>query len=521
MRDSAEGTGAAMATPKEKLAESLAVLRGLQQDGRRVFRSAEIPRLHRARLVRAGFLREAIKGWLVSSSPGSEPGDGTPWFASFHEFCARYAEARFGARWHLAAEASLLIQAESTVIPEQLVICAPRGSHNRIALPFGTSLFDLRLKRMPPGADLVVRDGLRLLRPEAALVRVPAAFFRHRPVEARVALAGIADTGGILQRLLDGGRSVVAGRLAGAFRRIGRADLADEILAAMKAAGYAVREADPFVPQAALAAPPAAEAPIVARIGALWQAMRPAVIAAFPLSPGRPHNRRAYLRAIDGLYQSDAYHSLSIEGYRVTLELVERVARGDWNPDAPADRASRDALAARGYWQAFQSVKDAVARVLAGTDAGALVRAAHGDWYRGLFQPSVAAGIIPAGSLAGYRREAVFLKGSRHVPPRAEALRDAMPALFDRIAAEPEPAVRAVLGHWLFGYLHPYPDGNGRVARFLMNVLLAAGGYPWTVIRVEDRAAYMSALERASVDQDIKPFAKFVAEQMRRRPARD
>ena len=45
---------------------------------------------------------------------------------------------------------------------------------------------------------------------------------------------------------------------------------------------------------------------------------------------------------------------------------------------------------------------------------------------------------------------------------------------------------RAVLD-WLFGYIHPYPDGNGRMARFLMNAMLASGGYPWTVIRVEDR----------------------------------
>ena len=39
----------------------------------------------------------------------------------------------------------------------------------------------------------------------------------------------------------------------------------------------------------------------------------------------------------------------------------------------------------------------------------------------------------------------------------------------------------------MVGYLHPYPDGNGRIARFLMNAMLASGGYPWTVIRVEDR----------------------------------
>ena len=41
-----------------------------------------------------------------------------------------------------------------------------------------------------------------------------------------------------------------------------------------------------------------------------------------------------------------------------------------------------------------------------------------------------------------------------------------MPALFDLLEDETEPSVRAVLGHWLVGYIHPYPDGNGRIARF-------------------------------------------------------
>jgi Fic family protein len=52
-------------------------------------------------------------------------------------------------------------------------------------------------------------------------------------------------------------------------------------------------------------------------------------------------------------------------------------------------------------------------------------------------------------------------------------VRDAMPAYFDLAEKETEPSVRAVL-HWLFGYIHPYPDGNGRMARFLMNAMLAS-----------------------------------------------
>jgi Fic family protein len=102
-----------------------------------------------------------------------------------------------------------------------------------------------------------------------------------------------------------------------------------------------------------------------------------------------------------------------------------------------------------------------------------------------------------------------------HVPDRRlrwESVRDAMPALFDPLEHEPEASVRAVLGHWMFGYIHPYPDGNGRMARFLMNVMLASCGYPWTVIRVEYRNAYLAALDSASTDMNIVPFAEFIAE---------
>lgn len=70
--------------------------------------------------------------------------------------------------------------------------------------------------------------------------------------------------------------------------------------------------------------------------------------------------------------------------------------------------------------------------------------------------------------------------------------------------------MRVVLGHFMCVYIHPYMDGNGRMGRFLMNVMLAAGGYPWTVIPLEKRDDYMEALERAIVDQDIAPFADFL-----------
>jgi fido (protein-threonine AMPylation protein) len=504
-----------MATPGEKLGGSLAILHVLQDAGRRVFQSKELSRVHRERLVRHGFLQPVLKGWLISSSPNTTPGDTTPWFASFWEFCARYCSERFGDDWHLSPELSLLLSAESNAIPSQVIVYTPRGTNNTLALPFGTGLYDLKKAQTPSAADLIERDGLRMFTSAAALVRVGEVFFSRYPIEAQVALGSIGDASDVLTRLLEGGHSVVAGRLSGAFRRTGRPQIADEIAATMEAAGYPLRETDPFTPHQAFAAIDPRIAPIVGRLEALWDEMREEVTAVFPPAPGIPSRPDRYMKFVDDIYQVDAYHSLSIEGYRVTPELIERVRSGSWNPDGTdTDRRDRDALAARGYWQAFQTVKSAVAQVLSGANPGGAARVAHREWYRDLFQPCVAAGLIAPSALAGYRNDAVYLRSSRHVPPRWDAVRDAMPALFARLEQERESTVRAVLGHWLVGYIHPYPDGNGRIARFLMNVMLASGGYPWTVIRVEDRKAYLAALENASVDRNIRPFAEFLAERV-------
>jgi hypothetical protein len=146
--------------------------------------------------------------------------------------------------------------------------------------------------------------------------------------------------------------------------------------------------------------------------------MREPFINAFPKSFRLPKNKVKYLRFVDEIYRNDAYHSLSIEGYHVALDLIERVRSDSWNPDHhDDDRQSCDALAVRGYWQAFQAVKASVAEIIGGANCGALVRTAHRNWYRELFQPSVAAGLLPASALAVYRNYPVYLRTSRYVRP--------------------------------------------------------------------------------------------------------
>jgi hypothetical protein len=505
-----------MATPNEKLAASLSLLRDLQQGGRRVFRSDDFTRVHRERLIENGFLQEVTKGWLISASPQARKGDSTPWYASFWEFCARYSADRFGDAWHLSAEQSLWIHGEKTSIPRQVVVSSPKATNHSIELLFGTSIYNLKEAEMPPAENLVMRDGLRLFSPATSLIGVAESFFARNPVETQVVLGSITDISELLRPLLNGGHTAKAGYIAGALRETGRPKQADEVVSVMKSAGYDVRDKNPFEAGRAFVQTQAVAAPIVTRLQMLWGMMREDVIAAFPKAPGLPKDQKAYLRSVDEIYRSDAYHSLSIEGYSVTPDLIEKVLQGNWDPEHDEkDKQSRDALAARGYWQAFQAVKGVVEKVIAGADAAALARESHQVWYREMFQPNVRAGFTDAGALAGYRNMPVYLRTSRYVPPRWEAVRDAMPALFDLLEAEAVPAVRAVLGHWMFGYIHPYPDGNGRMARFLMNVMLGSGGYPWTVIRVQDRDEYLSALDSASIDENIKPFARFIERSVR------
>jgi Fic family protein len=72
------------------------------------------------------------------------------------------------------------------------------------------------------------------------------------------------------------------------------------------------------------------------------------------------------------------------------------------------------------------------------------------------------------------------------------------------------PLIRAILAHLEFVTIHPYPDGNGRLARLLMNVGLLGGGLPWVTIRNDDRQPYFAALHTAQVDGDPLPFARLV-----------
>lgn len=502
-----------MPSPNEKLASALKALKTLQDQGHQAFHGTEFSRSDREALQRAGFLKPVIRGWYIPARPDEVEGDTTAWYISMREFVASYSQKRFGDHWHVNPEQSILLRSGDRTVPKQIQIWATEGTNQTVPLLHGCSIFIYSQPKLLASSAVTDCGGLRLAELPAALVAVSPTLFVQNPMAAQIALTSLLDASDILRILLAGSHTVIAGRLAGALRAVGRPSLADEILGAMRGAGYVVNEANPFerpLPAALPGGRP--ESPYVQRIRLMWAEMRGPVNAAFPPPLAAPADIEAVLRAVEARYVTDAYHSLSIEGYRVSEALIEKVRDGNWNPEGDEkDRASKDAMAARGYFETHNIIKENLARIMKGENPGLVFRQDLSRWYQALLSPSVQAGIVKPADLAGYRNAQVFIRGALHVPLSKEAVRECTPVLFQLLEEEPAPQVRAVLGHFLFVYIHPYMDGNGRLGRFLMNLMLVSAGYVWTVIPVQQRDEYMNALEQASSFSNIAPFANFIA----------
>ncbi len=71
----------------------------------------------------------------------------------------------------------------------------------------------------------------------------------------------------------------------------------------------------------------------------------------------------------------------------------------------------------------------------------------------------------------------------------------------------------AALFHYKFVRIHPFDDGNGRIARLIMNYILMRNGYPPVIIKSSEKNKYLFALHRADVG-DERSFIDYVASQL-------
>lgn len=132
------------------------------------------------------------------------------------------------------------------------------------------------------------------------------------------------------------------------------------------------------------------------------------------------------------------------------------------------------------------------------------------ELHRLCFQPK-------DGEQAGcYRTVDVLITGSAHndelprfedIPSRMKAFVESLPAKRSRL----HPVEYAAVLHQDFIQIHPFADGNGRVARLIMNHALLRAGFPPVIISPAFKHEYISALERGWTDKQA--FIEYIAKQ--------
>jgi len=117
-----------------------------------------------------------------------------------------------------------------------------------------------------------------------------------------------------------------------------------------------------------------------------------------------------------------------------------------------------------------------------------------------------------------YRNSNVAIVGAKHVPPEAFEVSIKMEELLKWIRKNYKKMhiiELAALVHHKITYIHPFFDGNGRVARLIMNLLLMQKKYPLAVILKNDRKKYYQLLSKAD-KKDLSPFVSFIAQAVER-----
>lgn len=124
-------------------------------------------------------------------------------------------------------------------------------------------------------------------------------------------------------------------------------------------------------------------------------------------------------------------------------------------------------------------------------------------------------GQIDRGKAGTWRKVRVFISGSRRVLPAPDKV-PALMAEFVRWMSANEgrlhPVEFAALVHQKFVYIHPFVDGNGRVARLLMNLALLRAGWTLAIIPPICRHEYIAALDKAG--RMPAPFVRFIRDRV-------
>jgi len=209
----------------------------------------------------------------------------------------------------------------------------------------------------------------------------------------------------------------------------------------------------------------------------------------------RPLKEDVVKRILEDIRIRHTYHSDAIEGNTLTLQETKLVLeRGITIGGKPL----KDHIEARNDANAFNLMINLV------KDEKPISQKVIQELHR----------IVTEGLLedAGkYRITNVRIAGSATPPPSYIKIVSLMDGYIKNITnLELEPIKKAAFIHHEFVLIHPFADGNGRVARLVTNLFLMQNGYPPIILKKEDRGKYYSTLQKADKG-NISPFATFIA----------
>ncbi len=120
---------------------------------------------------------------------------------------------------------------------------------------------------------------------------------------------------------------------------------------------------------------------------------------------------------------------------------------------------------------------------------------------------------LSAGKYKMWPNHVLTLSGTIHKYTEPVKVLDEMQGLLQWFKEKKKlhPVERAALFHYRFVCIHPFDDGNGRMARLLMNLLLMQAGYPPCVVRNSRRREYLQSLERADSTGSTDEFVRCIA----------
>ena len=114
-----------------------------------------------------------------------------------------------------------------------------------------------------------------------------------------------------------------------------------------------------------------------------------------------------------------------------------------------------------------------------------------------------------------YRNVDVYISGAQHTPPSPSEMYHQVKDFYADLTWKGSQLNLIELAAWThaeFVKIHPFPDGNGRTSRLIMNYQLMANGFAPVSIAKENRLDYFNTLEIYAIEGNITPFAEMIAE---------